>query len=80
MCKITDELFKDPVVLSSGFTYEREFIVSHFKHNGQNDPLTREEVNYKLFPNKAMKAAVEGYLAQNPWAYDYYPGQKSDKM
>jgi hypothetical protein len=30
LCRITDELFKDPVVLSSGFSYEREAIQKHF--------------------------------------------------
>ena len=57
--------FKDPICLSSGFTYEKEAIEAHFKANGQNDPMTREEVNYKMFPNKAIKTAVDDYLKLN---------------
>lgn len=41
VCKITDELFVDPVMLSSGFTYEKKAIEKHFKINGYFDPMTR---------------------------------------
>jgi len=34
----------EPVMLTSGFTYEREIILQHFKTNGNLDPMTREEV------------------------------------
>jgi hypothetical protein len=30
LCRITDDLMVDPVILSSGFTYEREAILKHF--------------------------------------------------
>ena len=40
-CKITMGLLRDPVILSSGFTYEREAIEQHFKKYGYKDPVTR---------------------------------------
>jgi len=40
LCRITDDLMKDPVVLESGFTYEREAITKHFQVNGPKDPIT----------------------------------------
>jgi len=59
MCRITDELMDEPVVLESGFTYEKEQIQRHFKVNGSFDPLTREEVNPNvLILNKNIKQAT----------------------
>jgi len=36
---------EEPVILESGFTYERAAILEHFQKNGNFDPMTREEVN-----------------------------------
>ena len=44
LCRITDDLMSDPVILSSGFTYERDAIMKHFKYSGHIDPMTRENV------------------------------------
>ncbi len=44
ICRITDELMFDPVMLSSGFSYERDAIMKHFSYNGWTDPVTREDV------------------------------------
>jgi hypothetical protein len=30
VCRITDDLMEDPVILSSGFTYEKAAILKHF--------------------------------------------------
>jgi hypothetical protein len=30
LCRITDELMDEPVILESGFTYEKEQIIKHF--------------------------------------------------
>lgn len=35
----------EPVILESGFTYEKTEIIKHFQKNGNFDPMTREEVN-----------------------------------
>jgi hypothetical protein len=51
ICRITDELMRDPVVLSSGFSYERSAILKHFEMNGCFDPLTREEVSKTVIDN-----------------------------
>jgi len=34
----------EPVILSSGFTYEKSAILKHFEVNGAFDPMTREPV------------------------------------
>jgi len=38
-------MMNDPVIIESGFTYEKEQIKKHFEMNGNFDPMTREEVN-----------------------------------
>ena len=30
LCRITDEIMEEPVILESGFTYEKEKILEHF--------------------------------------------------
>jgi hypothetical protein len=30
LCRITDELMEEPVVIESGFTFEKEAIMRHF--------------------------------------------------
>lgn len=30
LCRITDDLMEDPVIIQSGFTYERNAILKHF--------------------------------------------------
>jgi STIP1 homology and U-box containing protein 1 len=81
VCRITDEMMKDPVILESGFTYEREQIQLHFKMNGNFDPLTREEVNPEvLIVNKNIKQAAQEYLEKNPWAFEHIPGQTLESL
>lgn len=41
LCRITDELMDEPVILESGFTYEKSEILRHFNRNGNFDPITR---------------------------------------
>ena len=80
-CVISDELFKDPVVIQSGFTYERACIVEHFKRLGAFDPTTREQVNTNIIiPNHTLKQACEDFLSKNPWAYDHMIGETYESI
>ena len=45
VCTISSELFTDPVTLSSGFTYDRPSILSHFNFNGYIDPITSKPIS-----------------------------------
>ena len=77
LCRISDELMEQPVILQSGFTYEKKEILRHFRFNGNNDPLTRQEVDPTvLIPNKNIKQAIQDFLGSNPWAFEYIPGQQ----
>ena len=71
MCPLKLDFMEEPVVLSSGFTYEKTDIQSHFNVNGKTDPQTREEVDGTLVANQSIKHATEEFLEQNPWAHDF---------
>ena len=67
---------EEPVILESGFTYEKEKILEHFQYNGSFDPITREKVNPEvLIFNKHIKQASQDFLMKNPWAFEYVPGE-----
>ncbi|KAL9228367.1 hypothetical protein vseg_003956 [Gypsophila vaccaria] len=69
-CKITLDLFRDPVITPSGFTYERSVILDHLQKVGKFDPMTREPLRpSQLIPNFAVKEAVRAYLDKHGWAY-----------
>merc|ERR1711990_247554 len=71
LCRITDELMDEPVILESGFTYEKSEILRHFNRNGNFDPITRQEVDPSiLIENKHIKHATADFLAHNPWAFE----------
>ncbi|KAG1331245.1 E3 ubiquitin-protein ligase CHIP [Cocos nucifera] len=59
-CKITFDIFRDPVITPSGVTYERAVLLEHLKQVGKFDPLTREPLEQQqLVPNLAIKQAVQ---------------------
>lgn len=69
-CKITMDIFRDPVITPSGVTYERAVILDHLQKVGKFDPLTRASLQpEQLVRNLAIKEAVQAYLADHGWAY-----------
>ena len=62
---------EEPVTTESGITYEKEIIKEHFEKNGKIDPVTRKPVRDLLYPNVAIKQAVDKFLQDNPWAFEY---------
>ncbi|GAB2282424.1 hypothetical protein Dimus_016968 [Dionaea muscipula] len=69
-CKITLDIFRDPVITPSGVTYDRADILNHLQKVGKFDPITREPLDpSQLTPNLAIKEAVQAYLAKHGWAY-----------
>ncbi|KAL6499997.1 hypothetical protein OROGR_027907 [Orobanche gracilis] len=69
-CKITLDIFRDPVITPSGVTYERSVIIEHLQKVGRFDPITRESLHpSQLVPNLALKEAVRAYLDEHGWAY-----------
>ncbi|KAJ9565131.1 hypothetical protein OSB04_001097 [Centaurea solstitialis] len=69
-CKITLDIFRDPVIAPSGFTYERAVILDHLQKVGKFDPITRETLQpSQLVQNLAIKEAVQAFLEKHGWAY-----------
>ncbi|CAG8586605.1 31391_t:CDS:1 [Gigaspora margarita] len=70
--KISFNIMHDPVITPSGITYERAHLKEHFKKIGHFDPLSRRECRESdLYPNLAIKEAIEDFLSKNGWAADY---------
>lgn len=69
----------EPVLLESGFTYEKSEILKHFQTNGNFDPMTREEVNPSvLILNKQIRQATQDFLMHSPWAFERVYGETLD--
>ncbi|KAG9149355.1 hypothetical protein Leryth_003325 [Lithospermum erythrorhizon] len=69
-CKITLDIFRDPVITPSGVTYERAVILEHLQKVGKFDPITRDPLYpSQLVPNLAIKDAVDSFLDRHNWAY-----------
>jgi len=70
--KVSFNIMHDPVITTSGITYERDSLHNHFRHIGLFDPLTRRSCTEdSLIPNLALKEAIEDFLSKNGWAADY---------
>ncbi|RDX94840.1 E3 ubiquitin-protein ligase CHIP, partial [Mucuna pruriens] len=71
-CRITLDIFHDPVITPSGLTYERAVILEHLHKVGKFDPITREPLDpSQLVPNLAIKEAVQAFLDKHGWAYKF---------
>ena len=75
-CPIFYVLFRDPVIISSGRTYERDAVEDLFEKAKKLkrkpvDPISREEVSGEVWTNWQSREAVETFLEENP---GYDPG------
>ena len=69
-CKLTLEVFRDPVVCPSGHSYERSAVTTHLRVVGKFDPVTREPMTEKdLRPNIWLRNAAHEWLNAHAWAY-----------
>ena len=58
----------DPVIIESGYTFERKAIQEHFKKN-DNCPISGQIINNKqiVTPNYALKAAIAAHDQGNAY-------------
>lgn len=64
-CHITKKLMFDPVIVSSGFSYERNDFEKHLSENGWKDPITGNEIDKDLkFDNINLKQAIETFVQE----------------
>lgn len=74
VCSITFEVMRDPVITPSGTSYERETIEHYLSTVKPEDPVTRKPLTKaQLYPNLGLKAAIDAWLAENPWAHPLLP-------
>jgi len=60
---------RDPVVLSSGYTYDRITVNDYFAKFGHRDPQTNQEVNPTcIFENLNLRQQIETFITANPAA------------
>ena len=58
-CPISLEIFKDPVIVASGHTYEREYILRIISETGK-DPETREKLKIEdIIDNCLAKKIIQ---------------------
>jgi hypothetical protein len=65
-CPISLQLMYDPVIISSGQTYERIFIEKWFNDGHSTCPKTRQQLAHlSLTPNYCVKALIANWCEQN---------------
>jgi hypothetical protein len=64
ICPITQELMLDPVIISSGYTYERSHIEAHFRSdNADRDPYINSRLaNRYIIPNFVVKTLTKQFV------------------
>lgn len=71
VCEMSGRLMLDPMITRYGNTFDAEailpFVRVHQKDFKENKPLTLGEV----YPNLAMRDAMETFLKENGWAYEF---------
>mmetsp|Transcript_13702 Transcript_13702/g.20040 ORF Transcript_13702/g.20040 Transcript_13702/m.20040 type:complete len:259 (-) Transcript_13702:33-809(-) len=71
LCPITSKVMRDPVVLPSGISCEREAASSLTR-----DPFTSASINpSNVVSNTTLKTTIEEFLNEHPWAFEYSPSQ-----
>lgn len=69
-CRLTFDVFRDPVVCPSGQSFERSALQEHLHKVGKFDPVTRDPLRpEQLVRNHGLRAAAHAWLDEHPWAY-----------
>ena len=86
-CPISGMMFRDPViVVDTGYTYERECILQHFKRNLLSDPITGEKVTGVIQVNRTVRDSVAEWMKTNAgiaprgWDGVFIPDPDSDHV
>ena len=74
-CPLTQILMRTPVLTRYGNTYELASVQKYIAES-KSDPIAGLPLNEsQLVPNLNLKHAIEAFLDENPWAYEYTPGE-----
>uniref|UniRef100_A0A7S1T250 RING-type E3 ubiquitin transferase n=1 Tax=Tetraselmis chuii TaxID=63592 RepID=A0A7S1T250_9CHLO len=70
VCRLTMDIFRDPVMTPSGLSYERSALLEHLHKVGKFDPVTRSTMgSSQLVTNLGLRSAAHQYLDDHPWAW-----------
>ncbi|KAM0933689.1 putative U box domain, armadillo repeat-containing domain, armadillo-like helical [Dioscorea sansibarensis] len=70
-CPISLDLMRDPVIISSGQTYDRESITRWLEDGHCTCPNSGQTLNHtRLVPNRALRSLISQWCAANSIAYD----------
>ncbi|XP_015691471.2 U-box domain-containing protein 16-like [Oryza brachyantha] len=79
-CPISLDLMRDPVVVASGQTYDRESIDRWFSSGKSTCPKTGQVLaNLELVPNKALKNLISKWCRENGVAMEACEASKSEQ-
>ena len=65
ICPITHHIFLEPVMVSSGITYEKIAIVRWLQNN-KTCPMSRKEIDNRIYESVVMKDLVTEFLKEYP--------------
>jgi hypothetical protein len=65
ICPISHEIFKEPVIIDDGITYEKYCILKWFNKNNTS-PITGLQVSKKIIDNTIIKLLVDEFLTEHP--------------
>jgi hypothetical protein len=65
LCPITQEVMRDPVVASDGFSYERTSIL-WWINTYHTSPMTRGELSSAVYPNQVLRTMISEWKAAAP--------------
>ncbi|CAL5047760.1 unnamed protein product [Urochloa decumbens] len=75
-CPLSIKLMRDPVIIASGQTYERENIERWFKEGYDTCPRTQIKLqNFTVTPNACMKAVIYNWCKDHELDCNYLPEQ-----
>ena len=67
VCPLAKRIMTDPVMISTGNTFERQALLDFFTLKGHIDPLTNESVDEMYIEaNVYLKKSIESYVLENP--------------
>ncbi|CAD7697015.1 unnamed protein product [Ostreobium quekettii] len=69
-CRLTMDVFREPVCTPSGLSYERTALLEHLQKVGSFDPVSRDPCTADMIiPNLGLRDATQEYLEEHPWSW-----------
>uniref|UniRef100_A0ACD5UPI1 Uncharacterized protein n=1 Tax=Avena sativa TaxID=4498 RepID=A0ACD5UPI1_AVESA len=79
LCPISSKIMRDPVVVESGQTYDRRFIVEWFSAGNQMCPQTQQVIlNTTLIPNLLIRSMIAQWCTENGFSLPPLENQEED--